>query len=168
MEQGVLFGSFLCFFLFCERPILPHIRRDMIDFYHIPLYAIRTIKEGADWELPDGTVIPNERLVRPADPPRRYAYCSDTAYLPSLVRYVEGVDLLFHEATFAQTEAARAKETMHSTASQAAQIAKDAEVKRLVIGHYSARYEDESILLEEALAVFPNTTLAQENLKIEL
>lgn len=116
----------------------------------------------------DGTVIPNERLTTPADPPRAYAYCSDTAYLPRITEQIKGVDLLFHEATFAQTETARAKETLHSTASQAAQIARDAEVKRLLIGHYSARYEDESILREEASAIFPNTILAQENLKIEL
>lgn len=155
-------------FLFCERPILPHIRRDMIDFYHIPLYAIRTIKEGADWELPDGTVIPNERLVRPADPPRRYAYCSDTAYLPSLVRYVEGVDLLFHEATFGADNQARAAETLHSTAEQAATLARDAGVRRLVIGHYSARYEDEHVLLNEAQAIFPQTVLAQEGLRLQV
>lgn len=157
-----------CGFLFREKPLPNHILRDMIDFYEVPVYLINRIKNGEDFVTEDGTVIPNGRLTTPADPPRAYAYCSDTSYLPRIIEQIKGVDLLFHEATFAQTEAARAKETMHSTASQAAQIAKDAEVKRLVIGHYSARYEDESILLEEASAVFPNTTLAQENLKIEL
>lgn len=157
-----------CGFLFREKPLPNHIRRDMIDFYQVPVYLINRIKNGEDFVTEDGTVIPNERLTTPADPPRAYAYCSDTAYLPRITEQIKGVDLLFHEATFAQTETARAKETLHSTASQAAQIARDAEVKRLLIGHYSARYEDESILREEASAIFPNTILAQENLKIEL
>ena len=74
--------------------------------------------------------------------------------------------MLFHEGTFAQSELARAKETFHTTAMQAAEIAKEAEVKQLVIGHFSARYEDESILLKEAQSVYPNTLLAKENMKI--
>lgn len=76
--------------------------------------------------------------------------------------------MLFHEATFAQTEQARAKETYHTTAAQAAQLALDANVRQLVIGHFSARYEDENILLQEARSVFPNTLLAKENLKVTL
>lgn len=81
---------------------------------------------------------------------------------------IKGVDLLFHEATFAQTEQARAKETHHTTAAQAAQMALNAEVKQLVIGHFSARYEDETVLLNEAAAIFPQTILARENMCIEL
>ena len=76
--------------------------------------------------------------------------------------------MLFHEATFAQCDVARAKETFHTTAIQAAELAREAEVKQLVIGHFSARYEDESILLKEAKSVFDNTLLAKENLKITL
>lgn len=157
-----------CGFLFREKPTSRHIRRDMIDFYQIPVYMINRIKNGEDYMLDDGTCIPCDRLTLPADPPRSYAYCSDTAYLPRIVEQIQGVDLLFHEATFASSEAVRARQTFHSTAEQAAKIALDAQVKKLVIGHFSARYETEAVLLEEASAVFPNTVLAAENMKIEL
>lgn len=157
-----------CGFLFREKPTSRHIRRDMIDFYQIPVYMINRIKNGEDYMLDDGTCIPCDRLTLPADPPRSYAYCSDTAYLPRIVEQIQGVDLLFHEATFASSEALRARQTFHSTAEQAAKIALDAQVKKLVIGHFSARYETETVLLEEASAVFPNTVLAAENMKIEL
>lgn len=157
-----------CGFLFREKPTPNHIRRDMIDFYQIPTYLINRIKNGEDYVLEDGTVIPNARLTTPSDPPRSYAYCSDTCYLPRICEQIKGCDLLFHEATFADADAKRAKETFHTTAPQAAEIAKVAQVKKLVIGHYSARYEDENILLKEASEVFPQTILAQENLKIEL
>lgn len=157
-----------CGFLFREKPTPNHIRRDMIDFYQIPTYLINRIKNGEDYVLEDGTVIPNARLTIPSDPPRSYAYCSDTCYLPRICEQIKGCDLLFHEATFATADAKRAKETFHTTAPQAAEIAKAAQVKKLVIGHYSARYEDESILLKEASEIFPQTILAQENLKIEL
>lgn len=157
-----------CGFLFREKPTPNHIRRDMIDFYQIPTYLINRVKNGEDYVLEDGTVIPNTRLTTPSDPPRSYAYCSDTCYLPRICEQIKGCDLLFHEATFADADAKRAKETFHTTAPQAAEIAKMAQVKKLVIGHYSARYEDENILLKEASEVFPQTILAQENLKIEL
>lgn len=157
-----------CGFLFAEKPRPNHIIREMIDFYQVPVYELNRIKNGEDFVTAGGEVIPNSRLTRPADPPRRYAYCSDTIYRKEIIQQVEGVDLLFHEATFAQSELARAKETFHTTAGQAAQIALDAKVKKLVIGHFSARYEDEQVLLDEAAAVFPATILAKENLCIEL
>ena len=100
--------------------------------------------------------------------PRSYAYCSDTLCLKNIIPQIKGVDLLFHEATFAQCDAARAKETFHTTAMQAAELAREAEAKQLVIGHFSARYEDENILLEEAKTIYPNTLLAKENLKITI
>lgn len=157
-----------CGFLFRERQSLPHIRRDVTDYYEIPVYAFNSIKEGAGWTTPDGRVIPHEWLVSPAAPPRSYAYCSDTAYLPENVPLLEGVDLLFHEATFSRAESARATETFHSTAEQAATIARDAHVKKLVIGHFSARFDDESGLLAEARAVFPETIVANEGLCIPI
>jgi len=134
----------------------------------IPVYELNRIKNGADFVTPEGEVIPNLRLTRPSAPARKYAYCSDTIYRPSLAEQISNVDLLFHEATFAQTEQARAKETYHTTAAQAAQLALDANVKQLVIGHFSARYEDESILLNEASAIFPQTILAKENMCIDV
>ena len=157
-----------CGFRFDEKPLLPHIRRDMIDYLGIPTYAIAAIKAGAGWTDAEGREWPHERLTTPAAPPRSYAYCSDTQYLPALAKRVSGVNLLYHEATFAQSEAVRAEQTCHSLASEAAQIALQAHAKRLLIGHFSARYEDESILLREAQAVFPNTLLAYEGLQIDL
>lgn len=157
-----------CGFLFREKPALSHIKRDMIDFYRVPVFMINRIKNGEDFLTEDGRLIPNERLTYPSEPPRCYAYCSDTAFRPSVVEQVRHADLLFHEATFVQADAARAKNTMHSTAAQAAEIALRAEVKRLMIGHYSARYDNEDELLKEARAVFPNTIAAQENLTVTI
>lgn len=157
-----------CGFLFQEKQTPNHIIRDMVDFYQIPVFELNRIKNGEDYVCPDGTVVPNHRLTRPSDPPRSYAYCSDTICLKSIVPQIKGVDLLFHEATFAQSDAARAKETFHTTAMQAAEIAREAEAKQLVIGHFSARYEDESILLKEAQTLYSNTLLAKENMCITL
>ena len=157
-----------CGFLFAEKAGLNHIVRDMVDFYQVPLYELNRIKNGADYVTAEGVIIPNSILTTPADPPRRYAYCSDTICLPSVIEQIKGVDLLFHEATFADSDAARARETFHTTASQAAAIARDAEVKHLLIGHFSARYDDESVLLQEALAIFPHTTLAKEMLCVSV
>ena len=157
-----------CGFLFQEKQTPNHIIREMVDFYRVPVFELNRIKNGEDYVTPEGVVVPNHLLTVPSDPPRSYAYCSDTAYLKSIVPQIKGVNLLFHEGTFAQCDAARAKETFHTTAEQAAEIALDAEAKQLIIGHFSARYEDESILLKEAQSIFPNTLLAKENLRITL
>lgn len=157
-----------CGYLFKEKATLPHILRDMIDYYRIPTYEINRIKNGGDWITEEGITIPNHRLTRPAEPSRSYAYCSDTAYLPQLKTYIEKVDLLFHEATFLDEHTPRAKETYHTTARQAATLAQDSQVKRLCIGHFSARYEDENQLLREAQEVFPSTILAKENLIVKV
>lgn len=157
-----------CGFLFAEKPRPNHIIREMIDFYQIPVYELNRIKNGADYVTPDGETIPNSRLTRPSDPPRSYAYCSDTLPLASVVEQVRGVDLLFHEATFVEEDAARAKETYHTTASQAASIAREAGVKRLLVGHFSARYDNEELLLEQARAVFPETLLTKETLCVPI
>ena len=157
-----------CGFLFQEKKTPNHIIRDMIDFYQIPVFELNRIKNGADYVCPDGTIVPNGRLTTPSANPRSYAYCSDTLYQRSILPQIKGVDLLFHEATFMHEDAARAKETFHTTTLQAAEIARDAEVKQLVIGHFSARYENEELLLEETQSLFPNTLLAKENLRITL
>ena len=151
-----------CGYLFAEKPKEAHIIREMTDFYQVPVRCMKDIKQGQDYVTPEGEVVPNSRLTRPAAPPKRYAFCSDTAYNRSIIPIIEGADLLYHEATFAECDLARAKETFHSTARQAAEIARDAHVKRLVIGHYSDRYEDLSELHREAEAVFPGTILGNE------
>ncbi len=155
-----------CGYLFREKPSLPHIRRDVTDAYGIPVCRLPSIKAGADWTSPDGTLIPNARLTRPAEPPRSWAYVSDTLFLPSLPPLIEGVNLLFHEATFSGDNASLASATGHSTAAQAAMIAREAHARQLCIGHFSARLTSEEALLSEAQAVFPNTVLADEGLTI--
>ena len=157
-----------CGFLFAEKRRPNHIIREMVDFYQVPVYELNRIKNGADYVTPEGKTVSNSLLTRPSAPSRSYAYCSDTICLPSIVEQIKGVDLLFHEATFANEDAPRAKETFHTTAAQAAEIARRAEVKKLLIGHFSARYEDENVLLQEASAIFPDTQLAKETLCVSV
>ena len=157
-----------CGFLFAEKRRPNHIIREMVDFYQVPVYELNRIKNGADYVTPEGKTVSNNLLTRPSAPSSSYAYCSDTINLPSIVEQIKGVDLLFHEATFANEDAPRAKETFHTTAAQAAEIARRAEVKKLLIGHFSARYEDENVLLQEASAIFPDTQLAKETLCVSV
>ena len=149
-------------YLFREKPTLPHIRRDMIDMYGIPVSQINNIKAGQGYTLPDGTVVAHEQLVTPPDAPRSYAYCSDTRYMPQLHLTVQGVDTLYHESTYAQDKVDGAEKYYHSTALQAATVARDAHVGKLLLGHYSARYADERVLLREAQSIFPNSFLTNE------
>ncbi len=157
-----------CGFIFREKPTLPHIRRDMIDYYGIPVSQINNIKNGADWTNEDGDIIPNARLVQPADSPRSYAYCSDTRFVPGLKEKVKGVTVLYHESTYTAEQEDRAKIYYHSTARQAATIAAGAGVGTLLLGHYSARYNDEQVLLQEAKAVFENSILSQEGMVFDV
>ena len=151
-----------CGYLFREKPTLAHIRRDMIDFYHIPVSQINNIKNGADWVTPEGERVANSRLVTPADPARSYAYCSDTRYIPTLHQRIEGVTMLYHESTYGEDNLLLAQKYCHSTARQAAMVARDANAGKLLLGHYSQRYDDESVLLKEAQEVFPNSFLTTE------
>jgi len=151
-----------CGFLFEEKPRDRHIIRDMIDFYHIPTYRIPKIKQGEDFETEDGEVIPNDQLTTASELPKRFAYCSDTAYSEKIIPIIQGVDCLYHEATFMEEELIRSKHTEHSTARQAAEIALKANVKKLIIGHFSARYYNQEELLQEAKVVFENTFLGED------
>lgn len=157
-----------CGYMLKEKQTSPHIKRDMIDYFNIPISQINNIKAGADWTLDDGTVVPNCRLTTPAAPARSYAYCTDTKYRPDIAELIPNANCLYHEATFSQEHMLLAKKTFHSTAEQAAHIAQAAHVSQLVIGHFSSRYNDENLLLEEAKTVFPNTILANEGMKIKL
>ncbi|MCR5710923.1 MAG: ribonuclease Z [Prevotella sp.] len=157
-----------CGFLFKEKPTMPHIKRDMMDFYHIPVSQIYNIKGGADWMTPEGEVIPNSRLVEPVEPARSYAYCSDTRYIPTLHERIKGVTALYHESTYGEDCIQHAEKYYHSTALQAAMVARDAQVGKLLLGHYSSRYEDENVLLEEAKKVFEDSFLCDEQMIFEL
>ena len=151
-----------CGYLIQEKPTLPHIRRDVIDAYGVPLSQVGNIKNGADFVMPDGEVIPNGRLVVPADAPRSYAYISDTRYMPGLASQLKGVNVLYHESTYGDDHLPQSEKYFHSTARQAATVARDARVGRLLLGHYSSRYEDERVLLNEAQEVFSNVSLTNE------
>lgn len=151
-----------CGFLFEEKTGERHIKRDMIDFYGVPVSRILKIKQGDDFVTDEGEIIPNDIFTTPPTPPIRYAYCSDTAYSEKIISVIEGVDCLYHEATFAEDEALRARQTMHSTARQAATIASKANVKKLIIGHFSARYANKNVLLNQAKDIFENTFLAED------
>ncbi|MBK8340507.1 MAG: ribonuclease Z [Flavobacteriales bacterium] len=147
-------------FLFRQRPAPRTLRKESVHL--IPHFRRNAIKAGEDLVREDGTIVPNAELTSDPPPPLRYAYCSDTAYNTDLIPHLHGVDLLYHEATFTEHLAARARETLHSTARQAATIARDAEVGQLLLGHFSSRYKDVRPLLEEAVAVFPATRAADE------
>jgi len=157
-----------CGYLFAEKQKEAHIVREMTDFYRVPVSQMKHIKGGADFITPEGTVVPNSRLTRPAEPAKKYAYCSDSSFAPEIVPMIKGIDLLYHEATFCEEDRVRSKETNHSTARQAAEIARRAEVKRFMIGHFSARYNSLSPLLDEAKEIYPSTFLANEGMVIDL
>ncbi len=151
-----------CGFLFREKPLPRSLRKDMIENYDIPIKNRPEIKMGADFITRSGEKISNEILTTDPPAPRSLAYCTDTLYHRGLVTKIRGVNLLFHESTFIEDEASRAKETYHSTARQAAMIAREAKVKQLVLGHFSARYKDLNPLLSEAREVFSETELAED------
>ena len=151
-----------CGYLISEKPTLPHIRPEMMKCYEIPMSQVNNIKNGADWTTPDGEVVPHERLVRPADPVRSYAYISDTRYLPLLAEQLKGVSTLYHESTYGEDRLSSAEKYCHSTAHQAALVAREAGVGKLLLGHYSSRYDDEKVLLAEAQNVFEKCFLTNE------
>lgn len=157
-----------CGFLFKEKPKKRHLIGDAANFYDIPAYMRASIKDGADFITATGEIIPNSKLTKEPDPSRSYAYCSDTLPCPENNAIIKNVDLLYHEATFAESEKGRAVTTFHSTAQQAAAIAKEAEVKRLVIGHFSSRYDDCDMLIKEAKEIFPNSVNAEEGMVISI
>jgi len=134
----------------------------MIGEYNIPIRDIQKIKEGADYTLESGDVIPNDKLTIMPDPPRAFAYCTDTLYSETIIPKIRGVNLLYHEATFMHEMADQARDNFHSTGYQAAMLAEKAEVGKLVLGHFSSRYKDLEPLLQEAKQVFDKTFLAED------
>jgi len=144
-------------YLFREKKKALNIRKEAIRQYGLGIADLVKVKQGLDHRLPGGQVIPNEMMTLPPYHPRSFAYLSDTIYDPGLVPRVRGVDLLFHEATFSGRDGKLASETFHSTAPQAAMIAMEAGVGRLLIGHFSSRYKDHAVLVEEAREIFPKT-----------
>lgn len=155
-------------FVFEEKPNPRHINSEMTKFHGVPHYMMNSLKEGMDFTRPDGIVVPNSVLTTAPTPSLSYAHMSDTMYMPELAEKIGPVDLLFHETTYLEEHAAMAAPRGHSTARQAAMVARDAGAKRLLTGHYSSRYNDDSQFAKEASEIFPNVILNNEGLKIDL
>ena len=156
-------------FLIQAKPALRKLNISAVKQYpEIETWAYHNLKRGKDFVREDGSIIPNDQLTLPPPPAKSYAYCSDTMYKPDIIPIIKGVDLLYHEATFLEKHKDLATKTKHSTAKQAAQIAKDAEVKFLVLGHFSSRYPDESLFITEASEIFESVNIAREGKSFEI
>jgi ribonuclease Z len=149
-------------FLFREKQVPGNISKEMIGKYELTVEEILHLKNGSDLTLENGVLVPNHEIITKKIKPRSYAFCSDTIYDEKLIPYIKDVDLLYHESTFMHEMLDRARQTFHTTALQAGMIATKANVKKLMIGHYSARYKDIGPLLTEAKSIFENTIPAIE------
>lgn len=154
-------------YLFKEKNTQRKLDIVAIEELNIDKCYYQKIKSGGNITLDDGTIIANEELTFPPNPEKSYAFCSDTLYDESIIPIIENSDALYHESTFLETEAHLAEKTMHSTAIQAATIAKKANVKNLVMGHYSTRYGNIELFKEEAQTIFDNVLLADDGREFE-
>lgn len=148
-------------FLLKEKQHEYRINIEAVNEHKIPIAWFHRLKKGENY-IDENKVIPVEELTFPPYPSRSYAYCSDTAYLESIIPIIKGTHLLYHEATFLNDQKKRAKQTLHSTVEDACNIAKLSEVKKLLIGHYSARYKSTEAFIEEALPIFKNTEAVED------
>lgn len=148
-------------FLFKEKPKERRLSKELIEQYQIPIAMMHRLKNGEDWVQETHTIL-NEKLTLPPLKSRSYAFCSDTIYNEKIIPLIQNTDVLYHEATFTEKFKDRAKATFHSTAKEAATIAVKANVNKLLIGHYSARFKDTSELLSEAQIVFPATKAVED------
>lgn len=149
-------------FLFKEQLPPRKLIGEKLEELKIPFSERESLKYGTDWISASGGVFPNHELTVPNRLPYSYAYCSDTAYSEAIVPIIHGADILYHETTFMHELEEKAIKRGHSTTKQAAKIAKLAEVKLLVIGHFSSRYGNLQPLVEECLEIFPNSVLPEE------
>ena len=130
----------------------------------VPIHKFKNIKAGDDYINSDGKIYKNKDITSAPPKPRSYAYCSDTKYYEKIIPHIKNVDLLYHEATFMKDKEENAIEKFHSTTVDAANIAKKANVKKLIVGHYSARYKNLNPLLDEVKEIFENSFLAEDGL----
>jgi len=151
-------------FVFEETPGRRHINPQMTRFHQVPVFMMNRIKDGEDFVTSDGRTIPNDILTTPPSPSLKYAHISDTIYMPEIAEKIGPVDLLFHETTYLEEHKTLARQRFHSTARQAATVARDAGAKILLTGHYSSRYNDDTPFLDEARDIFPNVILNREGL----
>jgi ribonuclease Z len=156
-------------FLFSEKQKARKLNIENVQQYpEIETCDYHNIKAGKDVVLQSGEIIKNEELTLMSSKPLKYAFCSDTAYKPSIVSLIKDVDLLYHEATFLEDRVDLAKKTKHATAIQAAKIAKDANAQQLILGHFSSRYKNEELFKIEAQTIFKNVILAEAGKEILL
>ncbi|MDB4052330.1 ribonuclease Z [Flavobacteriales bacterium] len=151
-------------FLIKETPRPRKIKAEKLKFYEVPHYKIDGIKFGEDFVTPEGETVPNEKFTFPPEKARSYAFCSDTAYREKIIPIIKGATMLYHETTFLERDSALAKKTFHSTAKQAGSIAKQSEVGKLLIGHFSARYTENgnTQFIAEVKQEFQNVEIAEE------
>ena len=155
-------------FLFQEKVGERKLNLDSVLNYEIESCYYQKIKNGKDITLEDGRLISNAELTFDPMQPKSYAFCSDTVYYEAVIPIIENVDVLYHESTFLESEEGLAQKTLHSTAKEAARIALKANVKQLILGHYSTRYESIALFKEEAETVFSEVFLAEDGKKFEL
>lgn len=156
-------------YLFREKQGLRHLNMEEIKKYpEIEVCDYHKLKKGEDFLLSDGYLLKNEVLTTPAEKGKSYAFCSDTRFKPDIVPIIKGVDVLYHEATFLHDLKEMADYTGHTTAMEAALIAKEAEAGKLILGHFSNRYSDLSVFLDEARPIFPNTFLPEALKEVEI
>jgi len=154
-------------FLFQEKIRERKLNLDAVQHYEIDKCYYQNIKNGKNITLDDGSLIENDKLTFDPIPPMSYAFCSDTSYDERIIPHIKDVDVLYHESTFLDSEAALAEKTMHSTAKEAARIALKANAKQLILGHYSTRYENIGLFKEQAETIFPNVLLADDGKTFE-
>ena len=154
-------------FLFKEQLGERKLNIEAVQSYGVDRAYYQKIKNGSDITLEDGTIILNSAITLDPPNPKSYAYCSDTAFFPEVIPLIEDVTVLYHEATFLESEAHLAQKTKHSTAGEAATIAKKAKVNQLILGHFSTRYKSMELFKEEAQKIFKNTDLAEDGRTFE-
>ncbi|GAB1474878.1 ribonuclease Z [Bacteroidota bacterium] len=155
-------------FIFREKTPVRNVYKEFVESENLSLTEIASLKNGRDVIRENGEILDHLRLTYQPYAPRSFAYCSDTAPFTQLPQYLHGVNLIYHEATFGNDMEKMARDTMHSTAADAAKCAADSGAERLLIGHFSSRYRDVEVLLNEARAIFPETFVADEGMEFNI
>ena len=155
-------------YLIREYPLKRKISKDFVSTHDIPVEEFKNIIAGSDFTDSAGHLYKNEEITLEPNPPKPYAFCTDTAYLEEIIPIIKDVDMLYHEATFTQELADEARNKLHSTVQEAAKIAKKANAGKLLLGHFSARYKENEVLKKEAEEVFPGAIIATDGLEVDL
>lgn len=155
-------------YLFKETTKSMSIKKELIEKYELSIDEIKSIKNGDDFISKNNVSIPNKEMTIPPEGPYSYAFCSDTVFTEDYLEIIKDTDMLYHESTFLENEIERAKKTFHCTAKQAATIAKKSNIRKLILGHFSQRYKNVDLFLQEAKEIFENTELAKDGKKFKL